>query len=294
MKLLVVVNASARSGRAAKRLDWLRQAVATRGLKAEYLQTGSATETTRAVAAASLERFDTVVAAGGDGTVFRVLNGLMLNPFRRPLGIVPLGTGNAFARDLGLMPDDGNAALDIIAAGRTRPVDVGEVRCTEQKFYFLNIVGMGFAVNAGITAARLKLTGPASYSLAALWNTLRLRSHPYEFTEDGVEQQVDSVFLEISNSRYTGTSFLIAPRAKIDDGLLDLTLLKRLPRARLLRLFPTIYSGRHVDFDEVDSKQVREVRLLKPEGMPLMADGELIGRTPATVRCLEGALDLLC
>lgn len=294
MKLLVVVNANARSGRAAKRFYTLRQTMASRGFEAEYIQAASAAETTRAVARTSLESFDAVISVGGDGTMFRVLNGLMQNPVKRPLGIIPLGTGNAFARDLGLPPDDVDRALDVIAVGRTRPVDVGEACCRNQQFYFLNIIGMGFVVRAGKTAAQLKFAGPVSYSLAALWNTLWLKHEPYRIAIDGVERQFHSVFLEVSNSRYTGTSFLMAPAASIDDGLLDMTLLKRLPRHRLLKLFPTIYSGRHVDFDEVVSEQVRELHIREPEEMPLMADGELIGKTPATIRCLAGAIDLIC
>ncbi|NNE04557.1 MAG: YegS/Rv2252/BmrU family lipid kinase [Xanthomonadales bacterium] len=294
MRLLLVPNSCARSGQAGKQLDGLRLAMDNLGLDAELLDVNSAEQVTRGVASARLAEFDAVVAAGGDGTLFRVLNGLVLNANSCPLGVIPLGTGNAFARDLGLLKNEWIKALDIIHRGRTRAADIGEVRCADRRFYFLNIVGIGFVVEAGITASRLKFTGPVSYSLAALWNMLRLKHQHLEFVCDGASTKIDSLFLELSNSRYTGTNFLIAPEARIDDGLLDLTLLNRVSRGRLLRLFPTIFSGRHVQFEEVQTGQIRELELLKPAGMPLMADGELIGQTPARIRCLPAAIDLLC
>lgn len=294
MRLLVVANSCARSGQAGKQLDGLRRAMDCLGLQAEWLDVDSADKATHGVATATLSDFDAVVAAGGDGTLFRVLNGLVLNAHRCSLGVIPMGTGNAFARDMGLQRNDWIGALDIIGRGRTRPADIGEVRCENRRFYFLNIVGVGFVVDAGITASKLKFTGPVSYSLAALWNMLRLKHQHLQFVCDGAAEKTDSLFLELSDRRYTGTNFLIAPGASIDDGLLDLTLLKRVSRRRLLRLFPTIFSGRHVKFEEVQTGQIRELQLLKPAGMPLMADGELIGQTPATIRCLPAAIDLLC
>jgi diacylglycerol kinase (ATP) len=84
----------------------------------------------------------------------------------------------------------------------------------------------------------------------------------------------------------------MAPSAQLDDGLLDVTLVRRLPRLRLLRLFPTIYQGRHVDFEEVLTRQARMIRIDGPPGLALAPDGEICGRTPATVRCLPRDLEI--
>lgn len=293
MKLLIIANRSAGAAKRAGLEARLGQAASNRGLDFELIVPSSAEETTSTLAQADLLEFDAVIAAGGDGTLFRVLNGVMSNSVPRPIGVIPMGTGNAFARDLGLSGGDIEAAMDLIADGRVTRTDVGEVRCHGQQFCFLNVVGLGFVVDAGLTAARLKFTGSASYSLGAAWNILRLKSRLLQYSLDGREFATDTVLLELSNSRYTGTDFLIAPKASLDDGLLDLTLLKRLSRFRLARLFPTIYSGGHVRFDEVETAMIREVELSAPRGLPLMADGELIGKTPATIRCLPGAVELL-
>ncbi len=248
------------------------------------------------VADTDLTEFDGVVAAGGDGTVFEVLNGLYEHePVQRvPLGLIPMGTGNAFARELDLFPPDWIKAIDILAAGRTRLVDVGFVSCSDDQFYFLNIIGMGFVVDAGLAARKLKFVGNAAYTLGTLWRTLKLNSYPLEIELDGEMLEQQNVFVEISNSRYTGTTFLMAPDARIDDGLLDVILLRKLSRWRLLRLFPTIYQGRHIGFDEVETRQVRRLRIHSPAGMMMAPDGEFRGRTPVDIQCLHQDLALFC
>ena len=109
---------------------------------------------------------------------------------------------------------------------------------------------------------------------------------------DGKKIEEDNVFVEISNTRYTGTSFLIAPAARLDDGLLDVTLLRDLPRLRLLRLFPTIYSGRHVEFEEVSTYTASTIKIMMPENQLLAPDGEFYGETPVTVTCLKQDLEI--
>lgn len=236
-----------------------------------------------------------VVAAGGDGTLHEVVNGLMqCPPAQRPaLGVVPLGTGNAFARDLGLLPGQWREALAIIAAGHSNPVDVGRVQHGAQSFHFLNVLGAGFVVQAAQAAARCKALGKAAYTLGTLAALMGLRSMPMHIEVDGQLIEEDLLFVEVSNSRYTGTHFLMAPQARLDDGLLDVTLVRALPRRRLLRLFPTIYDGSHLQFDEVTALQGRCVKLLAPAGMPLLVDGEVLGATPAEISVLPACIALL-
>jgi len=159
-------------------------------------------------------------------------------------------------------------------------------------YHFLNIVGAGLPVDAMKTAGRLKPAGNMAYTLATLWHAMKLKSYPLHVEIDGKDIRQDSMFVEISNTRYTGTSFLIAPGAVLDDGFLDVVLLSRLSRRRLLRLFPTIYSGRHVLHDEIRTFRAREIRILGPSGMGLAPDGECRGCTPATVTCLHRDLQI--
>ncbi len=288
MKLLLIYNPHAASGRAAQLLLGI-----TAGLE-KFAQldirvTRQAGEAGELVAHSDLAGFDGVVAAGGDGTLFEVLNGLYRHERqnRLPLGLIPVGTGNAFARELGLMPGDWEKGMEIIRAGHLQALDVGRVKTASEIFYFLNIIGLGFPVDAMKTAKKLKKMGKSAYSVAVLIEMLKLKSYRLSIEIDGEIIKQDNIFVEVSNTRYTGTSFLIAPGAKLDDGLLDVTLLRSLPRLRLLRLFPTIYSGRHVDFDEVSTYQARKINIMAPQNEQLSPDGEFHGETPVSITCLE-------
>ena len=293
MKLLLIFNPHASLGRAAALMPDVLSALEVFA-KVEVFCTRGRSDATRYLAETGLGDFDGIIAAGGDGTLFEVLNGLYRHePGSRPaLGLLPVGTGNAFSRDLGLQPGDWRKGIEIIRAGGKRAVDVGRVRQSDGDFHFLNIIGAGLPVDAMQTADRMKVFGRSAYTLSTLWHALRLRSYPLRFTVDGVVHEQESMFIEIANSRYTGTSFLIAPDAKMDDGLFDIILVRRMPRARLLRLFPSIYSGDHVKYPEVTVLQGRVITIESPGGMILAPDGELHGGTPATVSCLHRDLEI--
>jgi len=287
VRLLLVYNPNAGGGRAA-RCEPEVTAALERFATVEHFRTRGPGDATRHLAAAGLAGFDGVIAAGGDGTLFEVVNGLCSHAEadRPALGVLPIGTGNAFARDLGLGPGDWRRAVELLRSGSQRALDVGRVDHPGGAFHFLNIVGAGLPVAAMLTAARMKWLGRSAYSVAALGQALRCRSDPFVLELDGERVEQDSLFVEIANTRYTGTSFLIAPEARMDDGLFDVVLVRRLSRRRLLRLFPTIYSGRHVDHPEVSIRRAACVRIAAPAGLPLAPDGELSGVTPATARCL--------
>ena len=144
MRLLLVFNPHAGAGRAARLLPGVRSAL--EGFAAlDVLRTGGAGDATRLVAAADLSSYDGLIATGGDGTLFEVLNGLYTHDKaqRIPLGLVPVGTGNAFARDLGLLPGDWEKAVGLIRAAHLRQVDVGRVKTPAETYCVLNIVGAG-------------------------------------------------------------------------------------------------------------------------------------------------------
>jgi diacylglycerol kinase (ATP) len=245
------------------------------------------------VSAADLKGYDGVIAAGGDGTLFEVVNGYFRNQSsaRPPLGVVPIGTGNAFARDLGLKTGDVERAVDLIVAGRSRGIDVAKFTTGGQTHHYLNILGWGFVADVGELAHRLKLFGNASYTLAALLRMISLSSYRMTLEIDGRTIERENVFCEISNTRYT-SNFLIAPDASIDDGLLDVVLLGKATRRRLLGCFPKIYSGEHIHMEEVEVFTGRHIAVRTDEPKRLAPDGEILGHTPVTVECLHRAVQV--
>jgi diacylglycerol kinase (ATP) len=294
LNLLVIFNPAASFGRSAGRLADIRSKFDSLGIGADFLSTGHPGHGRDLVAEADLAGYDGLIAAGGDGTVFEVLNGLYLHPksARIPLGLLPIGTGNAFARDLGLAPSAWKEAIELIRRGRTRPVDVGRVKSVDADYYFLNIVHMGFSVEANRAAQKIKFLGNSAYTLATLWRVLWLDSYPLILEVDGETMRDDNVFAAVSNTRYTGTHFMMAPGAEVDDGLLDLTILTRLSRRRILKLFPTIYDGRHTGFEEVTTRKAGKITIHSPVAMLLAPDGEFLGHTPAEISCLHRDLTI--
>ena len=295
MKLLIIFNPNAAHGRSVKRLEVIKARFKALGIETLFLATGYAGHATKLAAQADLSNFDGLVAAGGDGTVFEVLNGLYQHPrsARIPLGLLPIGTGNAFARELCFKEDALSDAIERLHRGNTRKVDVGFVKSADQSYYFLNIVSMGFAVDAGLVAQKMKSLGQSAYTLATLWQVLKLKSYPLLLEIDGVSLKSNNVFVTFSNSQYTGTHFLIAPGAQIDDGKLDVTVLEKLPRSRLLKLFPSIYSGRHIEYQEITTYKASHITIRSPQGFLLGPDGEFCGRTPAEISCLSRDLTML-
>ncbi len=307
MRLFLVLNPRAHAGRAGEREAEIISVAAGLGQDVTVRRTEAPGHAETVVRELEPGEFDVVVAGGGDGTLFEVVNGLMARPAenREALGVLPLGTGNAFARDLGLQPEDWRPALQRIAEGRQRPVDVGEVTGADDRFWFINMIGAGFVVDAARMAQRLKALGRAAYTLGALARLVVMPRYPLEIEIDGVPLAVDSAgpgrarrpdgafFVEIANSRYTGTHFCMAPGARIDDGLLDVVLVDSLSRRRALHLFPSIYEGGHVRAPEVSVHQAREVRLLGPKGLACAVDGEFRGSTPLQIRCHAGALNVI-
>jgi len=295
MKILVIYNPHAGNGRARRLLPQVRRYLAEQGIDAEILCTERSGHAIALAAHAELERFDALVASGGDGTLFEVLNGYLQNPRhgKPPLGLIPNGTGNAFMKELGLRKSDWKQAIDIIARNQRKRLDVGRFAAHGQTGYFLNIVGMGFAAEVAVAAVALKWMGNAAYTLAVLLKLVRLKAQQWVLEIDGATHVRQGLFVEVANSRYTGTTFLMAPKARLDDGLLDLVLLKPMSRIAILRLFRTIYDGTHVDHPEVEYFQARTITVVEGNPGRLIPDGEILAGTPVQFDCLPQAIEFL-
>ncbi|MBM4169654.1 MAG: diacylglycerol kinase family lipid kinase [Ignavibacteria bacterium] len=293
MKILLVYNPNAGHKRAAKLLPAIESEFNRLSVAFDLPLTDYRGHATELVRQADLTGYDGVIADGGDGTLFEVVNGYFANrsPKRIPIGVVPVGTGNAFARDLDLENSRWQEAVGIIGQNKPRKVDVGLFRTHGQTYYYLNILGLGFVADVGEIAHKLKMFGNFSYTLGVLYRTVFLKPTPLRITIDGATIERDSIFIEISNTRYT-SNFLMAPGAKIDDGLLDVTLVGDMSRRRLLQSFPKIFTGEHILLKEVETFQVRKISIESDLSKILTPDGELLGITPVDVECLPQAIEV--
>jgi diacylglycerol kinase (ATP) len=293
MKLLLIYNPHAGQGRAKKHLSQVESLFHAKGIETELHLTKRFGHGSEIVRDADLSHYDGIVAAGGDGTVFEVINGYSNNSGDKkpPIGIMPVGTGNAFAIDLNLKTNDIEHAVEIISAAKPRKIDVGKFRTEDQDYYFLNIIGLGFVADVTATARKLKVFGNVAYMFGVLYQTLFLKSHTLDIEIDGKKYNRENIFVEVSNSTYT-SNFLMAPNAKIDDGLLDVTLLAKCTRRKLLKSLPTVFTGEHIHLDIVETFKAKKISIKTNVPKVLTPDGELFGSTPLEIECLFQAVEV--
>ncbi len=143
--------------------------------------------------------------------------------------------------------------------------------------------------DVGKTAHKLKIFGNVSYTLGVFYQMVFLKAYKVKIEADGRTIEKENIFVEISNTRYT-SNFLMAPDAAIDDGLLDVTLLGKATRRRLIQCFPKIFTGEHIHMDEVDHFKAKSISVETSIPKVLTPDGELVGITPVQVECLHQAV----
>jgi len=294
MKILLIYNPFAGHGRAKKILPQVEAEFIKHNIEFELQLTDYPEHATEIMKEAKLRSFDAVVAAGGDGTLFEVINGYYQNRSKKkiPLGILPVGTGNAVARDLELHVSKWKEAVKIISENKPRKMDVGKFTSHGQSYYFLNILGLGFVADVTKTAKKLKIFGNVSYTLGVLYHILFLRSHKLKIIIDGEELERKNIFVEVSNTTYT-SNFFMAPNAEIDDGLLDVTLLGKMGRIGLLKAFPKVFTGEHIHLPKVETFKAKKIEITADPPKVLTPDGELIGITPVTIECLHKDVEVL-
>ena len=230
---------------------------------------------------------DAVIIGGGDGTLSGGIEVIMQAGL--PLGVLPLGTANDFARTIGV-PQDLVAAAAVIAAGATRRVDVGDINGMP----FLNVasIGLSVALARSLTAETKRRFGPFSYLLATLRVVLRARSVSGVLRSDRGAERFRTLQLAVGNGRYYGAGMTMAPDAAIDDGLLDLYSLETTRLWRLAMLAPAIRSGRYHHAPEVRSERGAWFEVVTSRPRHINVDGEIRGMTPAKFSVRPKALEV--
>ncbi|MGI8978818.1 MAG: diacylglycerol/lipid kinase family protein [Pirellulaceae bacterium] len=291
-RLAIIVNPKGGAGRGMAILEQVRPVFVAAGMELKVHTT-----THRGHASELAERLDLAGYAGlccigGDGTNHEVVCGLMqrAHPAEVPLGIIPGGTGNSMAENLNCL-DPVTAARKIIQ-GNIVPLDVARVSSEAGVDYSINIVGWGAAVDINRTAERLRWLGAVRYSAAALWEILRARRRPLQLTLDGEVTEDRFHMVVACNTRFTGSGMQLAPRAKLDDRLLDVIIVRRATRRQMLQLFRRVFDGSHVDLPFVEYRQVATLELSSPGCEPLNLDGELKRNLPIRVEIVPAALRL--
>jgi len=293
LKTIIIYNPQAANGKAKKLLPQIETYLKENDHEYELNLTEFPHHAEEITSKLSFNKYDGIVAAGGDGTLYDVINGYYKNSStkRIPIGVLPVGTGNAFIRDMELDNTQWKESLDIIYKNNHKKVDVGKFIYDNNDYYFLNILGLGFVSDVGETAHKIKFIGNLSYTIGVLYQLITLNSYKLNIEIDGKPYERDNLFVEVSNTRYT-SNFLMAPEAENDDGYLDVTLLGKINRRRLLKLFPTVFTGEHIKENEVETFKAKKIKISTDIEKILTPDGELFGSTPIEIECLHQAVDV--
>ncbi|HEX8312207.1 MAG TPA: diacylglycerol kinase family protein [Chthoniobacteraceae bacterium] len=236
----------------------------------------------------------TVIAAGGDGTLNEVLNGLAPDFSRARLGLLPLGTGNDFARTAEL-PADLHEALLVIRAGHIRHIDVIRAQTATTRF-MINVSAGGFSASVNdVMTEELKDTwGPLCYARSFVEALSGLQDFQTEIILDDSERlDVQAYNIVVANGRYVAKGLPIAPTAEIDDGLADLVVLPASGLRALASLAPATLFGRHLESEHILFRRARKIEIRSKPHMRFNTDGELIGSCPITYEVLPGVLQFL-
>ncbi len=231
----------------------------------------------------SHETISGVVAFGGDGFIHEIIQHIV--PREIPLGVIPCGTGNDFARSIGVHRLSLTQQLDLIVHNNAQPIDLGQVG----EVWFAAILSSGFdaLVNERANAMRWP-RGRMRYNVAMLEKIIHLRAHSYRIRLDENHVDVEATLVTVANGPSYGGGMKICPDARIDDGLFDVMVLAQVSRIELLKVFPKVYSGNHVGHPAVTIYRCQEIEI-QGSGSSF-ADGEPISTLPISAQCVSNAL----
>lgn len=287
---LAIANPAAGGGRSRKLLDSALARLRGAGVEVEVASTsapGHATEIARNAYARGQRNF---IAVGGDGTSYEVVNGLFPEALGKEpptLAFLPLGTGNSFLRDFS---DQGvEYAIESLISGKNHPCDVMRMRHRGGIIYFINLLSMGFSADvATLRARRFSNWGELGYFTSIFLTLARFNRRPFRLRVDGQERFDDRrcLFVTFNNSKFTGGTMMIAPKAQVDDGLIEYVRWGPIGRLGLIRNLPGLYDGTHIQHPLAECKGVPRVEFQLEAPVDVMVDGEIL-----SLRCEE--LDVL-
>lgn len=283
-RIALVVNPTSGRGRGARIAPAVRERLAAAGLTVDVHTTTCAEDVGRIAAEVVASGADAVALIGGDGTIH--LGAQVLANSGMPFGVIPAGTGNDFARGIGVPLKDPAAAADLVVAGRTRTIDLAVAKDE----FITTVVAGGFdsLVNKRANAMSWP-KGNARYTVATFVELRTFKPLEYVVTVDGEVIETKAMLVAVGTGPTYGGGLQICAGAELDDGLLDVTIIQPVSRLTLLQMFPKLAKGTHVGHPAVRTLRGSSVRIESP-GITAYGDGEVLGPLPVDIGIAPGAL----
>jgi diacylglycerol kinase (ATP) len=298
---LAIVNPAAGGGRCRKLVGPALERLRAGGIEVDVVETNTAAQGTELVRDSLRNGYRRFIAVGGDGTSYEIVNGLFPQTDfsddaqdRPTLGFLPLGTGNSFLRDFS---DRGvEYAIESLLTKRSRPCDVLRLRHRDGVIHYINLLSVGFTADvATMRARRFGGWGELGYQSSIFICLARFRRRPFPLSLDG-DGAIDRrpcLFLTFNNSKYTGGTMMIAPKAEVDNGLIEFVRWGPIGRAGLIRNLSTLYDGTHIEHPLAERRGVKRVDFHLDEPVDVMVDGEVLTLHCQTLEVLPSALNVV-
>ena len=236
--------------------------------------------------------FEALCVIGGDGTMHEVINGMLQREDEKmlPIGLITGGTGNSFMHDMNCL--DPIEAAKKIVIGELKDIDVAKIKTEKNTYYSFNLIGWGVPTDSNILAEKLRWLGGVRYSISAIIEVLKGKDRFAEIICDGKHYKDNFTFVMGCNTIHVGKGMKMAPKALVNDGKIDLIIVKKESRLKLLFLFPKLFKGTHIKSPLVEYLQVKEFSIIPKIKNGLNIDGEMKGFTPAHVKIIKGKIEI--
>jgi diacylglycerol kinase (ATP) len=286
----LIYNPSAGREEVRKRIPDILNVLEEAGYETSCHATKGEGDATLAARKAVESRFDLVIAAGGDGTVYEVINGIAEQRYRPALGIIPAGTTNDFARAIGL-PRSIMKAVGVIAKGTPSPIDIGKIN----NKYFINIAGGGMltTLTYEVPSKVKTMLGQLAYYIKGIEKLPFLSPMHVRFEVNGRVIDEEIMLFLIANSNSVGGFEKLAPNAKLNDGLFDCIILKKTSLPEFIRIATMALKGDHFKHPNIIYFQAKQLKATSTERVDLNLDGELGSSLPCTFTALPRHIQLI-
>jgi YegS/Rv2252/BmrU family lipid kinase len=296
--MLAIVNRAAGGGRAGKLAEAALERLRASGITVDAVNTSGPGDATKLAHEAYGNGYRKFISVGGDGTGFEIVNGLFPEALnsndRGALGFLPLGTGNSFLRDFS--KNGLQHATEALLAEKRRRCDVLKLTHATGVLYYINLLSVGFTADVTALAnRRFKRLGEVGYVLAVLGSLISLKRRAFPLRLDSAVEfdTKRCLFLTFNNSKYTGGKMMIAPKAESDSGLIEYVRWGAIGRLTLLRNFPTLFDGTHLNHPSASRSGATRIEFDLEGPVDVMVDGEVLTIQPKLLEVLPGALDVI-
>ena len=291
MKTKFIINPEAYRGKAKKKIEQIKEYIKKIDVDFSIDFTQRPKHATDLAKRATTDKFEIVVAVGGDGTVHEVLNGIYGS--NSSLGIIPIGAGNDISTCLGIPQKDIKKAIEIIKVGKKKKFDLGRINGE----YFMGVAGTGFdTMVVDFTFKHrnlLKLLGSLFYIYGVYNVLIRFKPIFFKLTTKETVIEKKAMTIAVGNSWMYGGGMKVVPDAKLDDGLFDVCIVEEISKLEFLKVFPRVFSGTHITHPAVKIFRTDFLRIESDIKMSVQADGEIIKSLPANFELIPKALSVI-